>query len=244
MSEGLRFFSFKHLWSKNFTSFTSFFSAGLSLFAFPSFNKWWWWCRVDGDTVKRTYVVFAGKKNEVKQIFCCLTSNPSFSNPSLAAGESTPSVTPLHLHRKTLAGLPALPGEPKELTRITGKFKAIYRIFLEGMVKFSFKTRTCWGYNRMWGENMNRTTNCFQWRITTSYHKNPNTTNPSVWTDPRYPTASPKNQQNNRSATGKLNKKPQQFIFSCQGVPWLNLVWGKGSSQKRTYFYKMGPYEL
>lgn len=83
MSEGLRFSSFKHLWSKKLHLFHLFFGAGLSLFAFPSFNKWWWWwCRVDGDTVnrKKTYFVCAGKKRGEEEI-CCLTSNPSFSKP-------------------------------------------------------------------------------------------------------------------------------------------------------------------
>lgn len=95
-----------------------FFSAGLSLFAFLSFNKWWWWCRVDGDTVnkKKTYFVFAGKKRSETD-FLLLDIQPLLLQTSLAAGESTPSVTPLHLHRKTLAGLPALSGEPKGLTR-------------------------------------------------------------------------------------------------------------------------------
>jgi len=69
-----------------------------------------------GDTVKNTYVVFAGKKRSETD-FLLLDIQPLLLQTSLAAGESTPSVTPLHLHRKTLAGLPALPGEPKELNR-------------------------------------------------------------------------------------------------------------------------------
>lgn len=60
-----------------------FFSTGLSLFAFPGFNKWWWWCRVDGDTVnrKKTIFCFCKEKQRGEEEICCLTSNPSFSNP-------------------------------------------------------------------------------------------------------------------------------------------------------------------
>ena len=56
---------------------------------------------------------------QTMKVLGSLSNNQYFEwkpSPGLTwlAGESTPSVTPLHLHRKTLAGLPALPGEPKE----------------------------------------------------------------------------------------------------------------------------------
>lgn len=191
MSEGLRFSSFKHLWSENFHLLYLFFSAGLSLFAFLSFNKWWWWCRVDGDTVNRKkHILFLQEKNEVTNKLAAW--HPIPPSPTLPGCRwidtigDTFAFTSKDLGRFTSLAWGTQVTEPS-----FGKFKAIYPIFLEGMLSF-FKPEHVEGTTKCGVKIMNQTTNCFRWRITVSYQKNPNATNPSVWTDPRYPPASPK----------------------------------------------------